>query len=272
MNEQKKTILLVDDEKHIVGQVRKFFAGSPAYQLIVTTDPKRVAAVLKGAKIELIITDLRMPNVDGYTIIEMARSQDKEIPFVVITAFKDQEAVKLKENDIAKDDVIQKPFEPEELEEKIRAKLGIKDGGLAGAEPVITNNAKIIFIDDEKDLAEVFKETFEEEGFRVDIFGNGKGALEHLKKHAADYHVAIIDIALPGGVTGYDIILELQKINPKMGIIPISAHYPDEIKEKLRQIGFDEKKFMRKPFDDVPGLMDLVREHATRLGAYQEFS
>lgn len=272
MSEQKKTILLVDDEKHIVGQVRKFFMGSPAYQLIVTTDPKRVAAVLKGAKIELIITDLRMPNVDGYTIIKMAKSQDKAIPFVVITAYKDQEASKLKENGIAQDDIIEKPFEPEELEEKIRAKLHIKDGGLAGAEPVITNTAKIIFVDDEKDLAEVFKETFEEEGFRVNIFGNGKSALEHLRNHATDYHVAIVDIALPGGVTGYDIIIELQKINPKMGIIPISAHYPDEIKEKLHAMGFDDKKFMRKPFDDVPGLMDLVREHAARLGVYQQFN
>lgn len=270
-DQQKKTILLVDDEKHIVGQVRKFFSGAPAYQLIITTDPKRVAAVLKGAKIELIITDLRMPNVDGYTIIEMARSQDKEIPFVVITAFKEQESTKLKEHGIAKEDVLQKPFEPEELEEKIRRKLRIKDGGLAGSEPVITNSAKIVFIDDEKDLAEVFKETFEEEGFQVNIFGNGKTALDHLRAHASDYHVAIIDIALPGGVNGYEIIMELQKINSKIGIIPISAHYPDDIKQKLQEIGFDEKKFMRKPFDDIPGLMDLVREHATRQGAYQKF-
>lgn len=268
---EKKTVLLVDDEKHIVAQVYSFFKSVPSYQLMVTTNPSNVKSVLEGAKIELIITDLRMPNISGYDIIKMTKDLKKDIPFLVITAYMKEEAPQLKELGIADGDIIVKPFEPEVLEKKIREKLNIGGAFEHPEDETITNNGKIIFIDDEKELAEVFQETFEEEGFSVDIFGNGKDALDHLRKHPDDYHVALVDIALPGGINGYEIIKELQKINPKIGIVPISAHYPEEIKEKLQEIGFDPKKFMKKPFDDVPGLMELVREYAAKLGAYKKF-
>lgn len=270
---EKKTVLLVDDEKHIVAQAYSFFKSVPSYELMVTTNPTNVQSVLRGCKIELIITDLRMPNISGYDIIKMTKDLNKNIPFLVITAYMKEEGPNLKALGIADEDIIVKPFEPEELERKIRNKLGIKETyERSGVEPLVANTGKVIFIDDEKELAEVFKETFEEAGFSVDIFCDGKNALSHLHSHSQDYHVAIVDIALPGGVSGYDIIEELQRINPQIGIIPISAHYPEDIKVRLQQMGFDTSKFMRKPFDDIPALMGLVREHAVRLGAYKEFT
>jgi DNA-binding response OmpR family regulator len=271
-SETKKTVLLVDDEKHIIRQVFAFFRSIPAYELIITADPKKVESVLKGARIELVITDLRMPNVSGYDIIRMAAQAQRKIPFIVITAYKRQEAPRLGAMNIADGDIVEKPFEPEDLEKKIREKLGIREQGPAGPGTVVTNSAKIIFIDDEKDLADVFKETFEEEGFNVDTFSNGKAALEHLRGRAGEYHVAIVDIGLPGGVNGYELILEIRKLNAKIGIIPISANYPPEVLKKLKEIGFDTRYFLTKPFDDVPALMEMVREFAARAGTYNEFN
>ncbi|MDD5216932.1 MAG: response regulator [Candidatus Omnitrophica bacterium] len=268
MTEKKKTVLVVDDEKPIVAQIFSYLKSWCSYEPIATVNPAIVEKVLDTCQVQLIVADLRMPNISGFDIIKMVRAKGLHIPFVIITAYLASELPKLKEFGLTEADVVEKPFEPEMLESKISQKLKIESAFGKEAEQVfVENEAKVMIVDDEQEIAEIFATTLREDDYQVTTFGNGKVALEHLKQHAGEYHVAVIDMAIPG-LLGHLLIEELLKLNPKIEIIPISARYPDSVKEQLKSVGFDPEKLVTKPFD-LTALIDQIREYAVKAGVYK---
>lgn len=270
MSEKKRTVLIVDDEKPIVAQIFSYLKRQYSYEPIATANAAMVEKVLDTCQVELIIADLRMPNISGFDIIKMVQARNLDIPFVIITAFLAQEYTKLQELGMTKDDVVEKPFTPEQLESRISSKLKIAPSLSKPLEEqvLVDNNAKVIIVDDEQEIAEIFATTLREDDYEVTTFGNGAKALEHLKQHAKDYHVAVIDMAIPG-LLGHELIKELVALNSKMEIIPISARYPDTMKAHLRSVGFDPEKLVTKPFN-LTELLDRIKEYAVKAGAYKE--
>jgi len=68
----------------------------------------------------LLILDVMMPKIDGFSLAEAMRAKDKKIPIIFITA-KSLKEDKLKGYDLGADDYISKPFDEEELLWKIKA-------------------------------------------------------------------------------------------------------------------------------------------------------
>ncbi|MDP3921725.1 MAG: response regulator [Candidatus Omnitrophota bacterium] len=268
MNQVKKTVLVVDDEKPVVAQIYSYLKAWRNYEPIATANPAMVEKVLDTCQVQLIIADLRMPNISGFDIIRMVRARGLNIPIVIITAYLATEFPKLKELGLTEDDVVEKPFEPKTLEEKIGKKLKIEPSAAEADGVMVENSAKILIVDDEQEIAEIFATTLREDEYEVTTFGNGKQALEHLKEHANEYHIAVIDIAIPG-LLGHQLIQGLLKLNPKIAVIPISARYPDSIKEQLKSVGFDPEKLVTKPFD-LTALMTQIKEYAIKAGVYKE--
>ena len=80
--------------------------------------------------------------------------------------------------------------------------------------------ARIIVIDDEKDVREVLKEVLERAGFDVEIAANGDDGLELLRNKGAD--VVITDIIMPGK-NGVETVHDIRKNFPKTRVIVISG-------------------------------------------------
>jgi len=80
--------------------------------------------------------------------------------------------------------------------------------------------AKIIVIDDEKDIRNVLKEVLERAGFDVEIAGNSDEGLELLRDHGAD--LVITDIIMPGK-DGVDTVYDIRMEFPNTRIIVISG-------------------------------------------------
>jgi len=80
--------------------------------------------------------------------------------------------------------------------------------------------ARIIIIDDEKDVREVLKEVLERAGFDVEIAANGDDGLELLRSKGAD--VVITDIIMPGK-NGVETVHDIRKHFPKTRVIVISG-------------------------------------------------
>jgi len=112
------TILLVDDHQ----EIREYIAGviDPAYQVIEAGNGDQAIKILERQKIDLIITDLMMPLMDGFELIETIKNNNRltHIDILVLTArdtAEDKEKVLFK----GVNNFLSKPFDAKELNMRI---------------------------------------------------------------------------------------------------------------------------------------------------------
>ena len=79
-------ILIVDDEPDMVDNCARILRRA-GHHCSTTTDPHRALALLDSARPDLLVTDLKMPEVDGLTLLRRAHELDPALPVIVITAF-----------------------------------------------------------------------------------------------------------------------------------------------------------------------------------------
>lgn len=108
-----KNILLVDDEYEII-DINKRYLCQAGYEVKIAHNGKEALEQFKKQKIDLIITDIMMPEMDGYDFISEVQNLIPDQPFLFITA-KTTEPDKIYSLSIGADDFIPKPFSPREL-------------------------------------------------------------------------------------------------------------------------------------------------------------
>jgi two-component system, OmpR family, KDP operon response regulator KdpE len=119
-SEAKRNILVVDDETQIT-RVLKTSLSSQGYGIRTAADGEEALQLMKGWSPDLIVTDLRMPNMDGLELCRHVRTQSC-VPIIVLSV-KGEEAVKVEALDAGADDYVTKPFSINELLARIRAAL-----------------------------------------------------------------------------------------------------------------------------------------------------
>ena len=118
--ENKGNILVVDDEPQIT-RVLKTTLSSQGYGVRSAGDGQEALEEMKNWPPDLIITDLRMPNIDGLELCRRVR-KDSRIPIIVLSV-KGEEPIKVEALDAGADDYITKPFSVNELMARVRAAL-----------------------------------------------------------------------------------------------------------------------------------------------------
>ncbi len=114
-------ILIVDDEPSML-EFLEYMLTKDGYRVSAAQEGARADRMLREQAFDLVISDLRMPDVDGLELLRRARGQDPEMPFIFITAFATSdtaiEALKL-----GAYDYVTKPFQVEELKNLVRNAL-----------------------------------------------------------------------------------------------------------------------------------------------------
>jgi two-component system, OmpR family, KDP operon response regulator KdpE len=116
----KANILVVDDEAQIT-RVLKTTLSSQGYTTRTAADGNEALQTIKNWPPDLIITDLRMPNMDGLTLCRHIREQS-QVPIIVLSV-KGEERTKVEALDAGADDYVTKPFNINELLARVRAGL-----------------------------------------------------------------------------------------------------------------------------------------------------
>ncbi len=116
-------ILVVDDDEAI-NELVKINLELFGYEVITAKDGVQGFTLAKQELPDLIVLDVMMPDVDGYTVAKRVRENPttKNIPILMLTALNMLED-KVKGFDIGVDDYLVKPFEMEELKVRVRALL-----------------------------------------------------------------------------------------------------------------------------------------------------
>jgi DNA-binding NtrC family response regulator len=79
-------VLVVDDEPDMVENCARILKRS-GYQCLTATDPHRALALVEAEHPDLLLTDLKMPGMDGMELLRRARASDPALPVILITAF-----------------------------------------------------------------------------------------------------------------------------------------------------------------------------------------
>ena len=115
----KKTILVVDDEPHIVLGLRDAleFEG---FRVIAADKGRDAIALARTESPDAIILDLMLPDLNGYAVCDELRRHNALVPIVMLTA-RSQETDKIRGLDAGADDYVTKPFGVNELIARVRA-------------------------------------------------------------------------------------------------------------------------------------------------------
>jgi two-component system KDP operon response regulator KdpE len=118
--EAKKKILVVDDERGLVKIIR-LNLEQDGFEVVEANNGTQAMEKLRTTLPDLILLDVMMPDIDGFTVLKMVR-EIGNIPVIMLTA-KGQEDDKVKGLELGADDYVTKPFSPRELTSRIRAVL-----------------------------------------------------------------------------------------------------------------------------------------------------
>lgn len=110
-----KRILAVDDSRTMRQMVSYTLQGA-GFDVVMAEDGRHALSVLDGDKVDLIITDINMPNMDGFELISVLRSEGahKYTPILILTTESDAQK-KERGKSLGATGWIVKPFNPEKL-------------------------------------------------------------------------------------------------------------------------------------------------------------
>ena len=117
---EKRKLLLVEDEEDLAAMV-SFRLRAAGYEVAVAYDGEEALEKVKTERPDLIILDLMIPKIDGYQVCDRLKKDPafSKIPILIFTAKAQQKDIERGKRAGA-DDYLIKPFQPQDLLEKIR--------------------------------------------------------------------------------------------------------------------------------------------------------
>ena len=113
------SLLLVDDEPEILESLRRALRDD-GYELLTTTSPVEAMAILAKRHIDVLVTDLRMPDVSGLELVTHVRKNHPDVVRVLLTGFATLDSALEAINEGAVGRYLTKPWDNDELRENIQ--------------------------------------------------------------------------------------------------------------------------------------------------------
>lgn len=236
----KKNILIVDDEASIRNLLR-LTLEEEGYIVHMASNGKEGVEKLKQGLFDVLLTDIKMPIMDGMELLKIAKSHNPDIVAILITGYPTIETIKEAHKFLAFDYII-KPFDPGTVVNCISAALTRHQ--IVHELRKQTRKPRILMVDDEPLITDLMKMSFQEEGYYIEIGNSGKAAVEKFTHDVFD--VVITDIKMPD-MDGITLLDNFKSVKPETIIIVITG-YPtvDSAIEAMRLGAYD---YVTKPLD-----------------------
>ena len=116
----RKRILAIDDDVHVLEVVRRYFSAK-GYEVRTSDDGREAVALATQSHYDVVLLDLNMPGMDGFAVCREIR-QRSDVPIIFLTA-EAEETEKVIGLELGADDYVTKPFSTRELEARVKAVL-----------------------------------------------------------------------------------------------------------------------------------------------------
>lgn len=243
------TVLLVEDDK--INQIVATMALEElGCRVEIANHGQEAVEITANQSYDLVLMDLHMPIMDGYTATQQIRQREQNTPLHLTIVAMTAEIItaKLAESTraIGMDDILTKPFTKADLEQLLRKWFSYP---VAPPEQLaISKSAHILLLAEDNEANQVVeKMMLEELGYRVDIANDGQEAVEMTTRE--NYDLILMDIHMPilNGYKATERIREREKDNQynPLPIIAITASATHADVEKCLAAGMND--FLAKP-------------------------
>jgi len=245
--------LVVDDDKKIRVLLLDTLSAL-GYKTIGAEDGEEALALLEKQKPDVVISDIKMPKLNGLSLLRNIKDKDPKIPVLIITGYnftytKDQAL------DSGADGFLAKPFRISKIEELMQSVLGTE--GYPDEEKPYKLK-KILIVEDDEILRNMLSETLSSLDYFPIGVEDGQMALSQLKTQ--DFDLVISDIRMPkmDGMTLLKNIKEMVSQLPVVLITGFSSSYPAQRALQEGADGYLAKPFRIEKMDEL--LRDLLYE------------
>jgi signal transduction histidine kinase/CheY-like chemotaxis protein len=122
---EKENILLVDDEPSLLAVTSKILSSS-GYNVFCAQDANGALRILKRESIHILISDVIMPNIDGYELASIVKEKYPQIKVQIVSGFAGSRNTNMVDVSLQKN-ILQKPVDPEDLLSRVRELAGQTD-------------------------------------------------------------------------------------------------------------------------------------------------
>ena len=233
MQEPKANILVVDDDVNL-RELLIDTLDAIGYSASGAVDGIEALQKLKEEKIDLVISDIKMPGIDGVALLKKVRRYYPNLPVLFITGVASPEII----GRASPDGFLAKPFRFTHLEELIEDALTGK------SEKVVKQIRRVMVVDDDDLFREMLADALRFDDYIPVAVPSGEEALKELTHGTVD--AVIADIKMPG-MDGITLLKKVKEQFPEMPVILITAFFSQD--EAGRKSGRTEANgFLRKPF------------------------
>jgi len=239
-------VVIVEDDPMISEIYQKKFMDA-GFDVSAVTSGEQVLTMAKQEKVDVILLDLIMPKMDGFEVIQRLREGafDPGIKIIVtsnLSSHEDQEkALKLGANGfVAKSD-----YSPSEMVAQVKRLINqyseqkkneIKLNGSAEEKTTNGKKKRILMIEDEEIIIDMFGEKLKQDGYEVVFARNGAWGVKEALKEKFDLY--IIDMMMPA-MTGEEMVgrLKMEEETKNVPIIMLSASVEDSYVKEMEKLG-----------------------------------
>ncbi len=230
-------ILVVDDDDRIRSLLMDTLSAL-GYHPLGAKDGEEALALLETEKPDLVIADVRMPRMNGLSLLKNIKSKNPLLPVLIITGYnftytKDQAM------ESGADGFLAKPFRIGKIEELMRKALGFK----ATAKDQPYRLKKILVVDDDDQLRDMLLEVLSSLDYFPIGVKDGEEALSQLK--IQDFDLIISDIRMPR-MDGLTLLKNVKEKAPELPVVMITGFPSICPVQKVMQEGADG--YLAKPF------------------------
>jgi adenylate cyclase len=257
----KKLILLADDSPLIHRHTVPILEDE-GYEVRSAHDGAEAIALARQIAPDLVITDVEMPEVDGYGVCKALKADPATAHVPVLICSSLGEAADLERGfDAGADDYLVKPVLPEELSTRVRA---LVQGSLPAS------RERVLVVDDSPAQRHYVADCLARQGFEVVTADNGQTALE--RAQAVRPALIVSDYEMPV-MTGFELVHALRR-DPELRQIPVIMLTARDSKRDMAQMrAAGASAYLVKPFSQDKCIALVERTLAERrLIAYKEAS
>jgi len=204
--EQKLTILAVDDEPVVLESIERHLRKEP-YTLHTVKTARAAVSRLENTDIDIVLTDLMMPEIDGLELLKLIKGRTPEVPVIMITGYATINSA-LEATNLGAFDYIAKPFTKQELLSVIHraAELVAATHTRTSDTPGVSDNAAPTSVNKESGGAEGTRPAAGEYGWKrlqddgTVLLGVGQAFLEGIGRVQNVFLPAVGDQLRQGGV------------------------------------------------------------------------
>jgi DNA-binding NtrC family response regulator len=229
---------VVDDEESL----RTTLAANlelDGFDVVEAADGTEALELVRQRDFDLVLTDIRMPGMNGVDLFREIRQLRPRVPVVLMTAFAMEHLIQqaLREGVYM---VMPKPFDVEQLVLSLHAAL----------------KRPVVLVVDAANAAEVTARALEATGLPARAVASADAALELVREGTIG--VCVVDLSLPGGDAA-DLMARIRQLDRAVVVIAISSH---DVEALLRRAAVHAAAILRRPVAPADLVEAIARARA----------